>query len=308
MIHDLLIKFKKPSVYAGGFLFLILLLFFSCATPPAPTVQTESEVQASLVPERISWLKIKNTDWAEYFFYENKNYPLRYHCVKINLASKNLSIVTYPQSKNDFSYKNGNRTDFFTGMTGESFSKKFNSIVSVNTSPFKGRTNMSKLTSLTSTRKILGIHVSNKELLSNPVEKYSALIFKKNAEGFDGEILINQTNEDFSQYDFAFGGFFTILKDSKKLPFTRQTNDSRTAIGLSKNGKILFILVVEGEKQKKSIGLSFQECADIMLELGADSAMQMDGGSSSMLCINQKNMLQYKQIVKNAVILGFANK
>ena len=110
MIHDLLTKFKKPSVYAEGFLFLILLLFFSCATPPAPTVQTESEAQTSLVPERISWLKIKNTDWAEYFFYENKRRVLVRQGEYIKYKPHKLLIICRPSpaasKKGDVSYGN----------------------------------------------------------------------------------------------------------------------------------------------------------------------------------------------------------
>ena len=76
-------------------------------------------------------------------------------------------------------------------------------------------------------------------------------------------------------------------------------------MGVSKDGKTLYLLVVEGEKQKYSRGLSFQECADIFIRLGADNALQMDGGGSASLFINGENVLSYRKFRKNAAFAGF---
>ena len=67
---------------------------------------------------------------------------------------------------------------------------------------------------------------------------------------------------------------------------------------------ILYLLVVEGERRFKSEGLSFSQCADIMILLGANDAMEMDGGGSSSLFINQKNVLGYPALRVNAAYMG----
>ena len=295
------------------FVFSLILASFSiqsCATNQTDSARENvaNGQKLYLPPEsEIKWQKIENLDWVEYFFYENKNYPVRYHCVKINLASEKISIVTFPKSENDFSHKNGKKTDFFTGLTASQFSKKFNSAVTVNATPFGGRFKSAKLSLLTSTRRICGIHIAEKILLSEPIERYGAIVFSKNQNeaGYTAKILKNQKDEDFVDYDFAFGGFFQILSDSKKIGNFAKINDSRTAIGLSADGKTLYLLVVEGEKRRESIGLSYSECADIFLKLGASEALQMDGGSSSSLFINGKNALSYSTRLKCAVFLGF---
>lgn len=311
MIHDLLTKFRKPSVLAGGFLFLLLISLSSCvsSTQLEQTQNSLEHQQSSYIPDSFEWQKIENIDFAEYFFFENKNYPVRYHCIKIDLSNQNLSIVTFPSSENDFTHKNGKATNYFPGIRAKQFSKKYDSMLTINTAPFGGKNGKwDSIAKVTSTRRICGIHVADKKLLSQPIENYSAVCFKKEENGYSGKIYRNQSNQDFCEYDFAFGGFFTILKDFQKLPFPLKTNDSRTALGFSEDEKTLYILAVEGERHRRSIGLSFQECADIMLAIGAKDAMQMDGGGSTSLFINQKNALSYPSIRKCAVFLGFKNK
>ncbi len=304
---------KSPISKKASFLLISLLtLFFaiSCAS-------NHDVIYADLYEERdasiyvpaeseITWQKIEGAEWAEYFFYENKNYPVRYHCVKVNLASEDISIVTFPQSENDFAQKNGSPTNYFTGLRAKKFSKKYNSIVTVNTAPFGGKNGKwDSIAKITSTRRICGIHIVDKKELAPPVSRYSALCFYKADEGFTGKIIKSQTKEALDGSDYAFGGFFTILTDGQKEEFSWRSNDSRTAAGLSEDGRTLYLLVVEGERWSKSHGLSYPECADVMIALGARNAMEMDGGGSSSLFINKKNMLDYPSLRKNAVFLGF---
>ena len=318
MIHVQLTKFRKPSVLTEGFLFFIALSLFSCATNqdfPKQAQNPQSYQEAAPAPEkeiqsesRFKWQQVQNADWAQYFFYENKEVPLRYHCMKINLEDENLSILTFPTSKNDFTHKKGKKTDFFTGLTAQEFSEKTKSVIAINASPYSGKFKNSRLSLLSSPRKIVGIHIVDKEILSPPVRKYSAICFKKAENGFTGEILKKQESQNFTDYDFAFAGFFTILKDFQKESFPAQNSDSRTALGLSQDGKTLYLLIVEGEKKTQSTGLSYQKCADIMLELGASDAIQLDGGNSTSLFINGRNSLAYTSRIKNAVFIGFSNK
>lgn len=66
-------------------------------------------------------------------------------------------------------------------------------------------------------------------------------------------------------------------------------NDSqlhpRTAVGYSKNGRFFFIVVVDGRQPFYSEGITLAELAELMVELGAHDAMNLDGGGSSTLVI-----------------------
>jgi hypothetical protein len=59
----------------------------------------------------------------------------------------------------------------------------------------------------------------------------------------------------------------------------------RTAIGYSKNGKFLYIVVVDGRQPLYSEGITLPELADLLVDLGAHDAMNLDGGGSSTLVV-----------------------
>jgi len=60
----------------------------------------------------------------------------------------------------------------------------------------------------------------------------------------------------------------------------------RTAIGITKQGHVLLV-VVDG-RQTGSVGMTLLELALFMQELGAVDAMNLDGGGSSEMVINDK--------------------
>ena len=55
----------------------------------------------------------------------------------------------------------------------------------------------------------------------------------------------------------------------------------RTAAGVSADGRTLILLVVDGRQPTHSVGVTLPELADLMIELGADDAVNLDGGGSS---------------------------
>jgi exopolysaccharide biosynthesis protein len=63
----------------------------------------------------------------------------------------------------------------------------------------------------------------------------------------------------------------------------------RTAIGLNKNGRWLYIVVVDGRQPFYSSGATYQELAEILQKLGAFNAMALDGGGSSTMVIEGPN-------------------
>lgn len=146
--------------------------------------------------------------------------------------------------------------------------------------------------------KPIGIAVQNGQLLSEPTEKYSAFTidFKNVPEIFQNQFDINPTH-----MKVALGGFFTILKNGKNYGSFIDNKDSRTVIGISKEKDLIFLLVVEGEKHSKSNGLSYKECADLLLAINVENALQMDGGGSTSLYIANNNMLSYKTLRKTAI-------
>ena len=58
----------------------------------------------------------------------------------------------------------------------------------------------------------------------------------------------------------------------------------RTAVGITDDG-YLILLVVDG-RQSASRGVNLTDLAEILLNLGADSALNLDGGGSSSFVVN----------------------
>ncbi len=59
----------------------------------------------------------------------------------------------------------------------------------------------------------------------------------------------------------------------------------RTAVGYSRNGRYLYLVVVDGRQPLYSEGITLAELAKLMLSLGAQYAMNLDGGGSSTMVV-----------------------
>ena len=246
---------------------------------------------ADFIPREFTWQAAAPA--IDYFYFENPDIPLVYHVVKVDLANPLLEIVCYPNSSTKIT-KEGS----FAGMTTAAFAKKYDCALAINASPFQGR--LLK-------KKIVGIHLTDGKLISQANPKYSAIAFTKE-DGCRAQIIQNQSDQLPAGTSFAFGGFFTVLKDGQVLYSFADIYDTRSGVGLSQDGKTLYLLVIEAEHHSRSIGLTYPKCGEIFKALGCSDALELDGGSSTNLCINGKSVLNYRphRIVANS--FGFKIK
>jgi hypothetical protein len=59
----------------------------------------------------------------------------------------------------------------------------------------------------------------------------------------------------------------------------------RTAIGINRNGRYLYLIVVDGRQPFYSEGVTFTELAELFIDQGAFMAMSLDGGGSSTMVV-----------------------
>jgi hypothetical protein len=69
----------------------------------------------------------------------------------------------------------------------------------------------------------------------------------------------------------------------------RETPHPRTAVALNAAGTIMWLIVVDGRQHGISEGVTLVELAQIALESGADTALNLDGGGSSTLVMVIQN-------------------
>lgn len=90
----------------------------------------------------------------------------------------------------------------------------------------------------------------------------------------------------------ALGGRQILLSDGQSPTFTDETYNPRTAVGVSKDGKKVIILVVDGRSESYSAGASYKLLADMLSAMGAYEAINLDGGGSSTFAVNNNGTFE----------------
>ena len=108
-------------------------------------------------------------------------------------------------------------------------------------------------------------------------------------------LYINQRNEiTFDEpkgkvYN-AISGERLLVSKGKKVPgLDTQALHPRTAVGVNRNGRWLYLIVVDG--RETSSGATFSQLADLLITYGAYSGMAFDGGGSSTMVIEGTDKL-----------------
>ena len=261
----------------GGMLPLFPLLILACCLwcfsgcTTVPTTYTDTPYQP-VTREGIHWRSL--SPGIEAADIHNPQRPLIVHIVKIDLLNPAVSVITSEAAL----FKNNRGR--LRGETTRDFALRHNTIVAFNAAPFKTGSLLFSMY-----RTIVGIHITDFRRMSMPHERYGALLFYADKTAR----IIDAQTEDLllENVRHAVGGFWTILRNGTVLPQKLHRRDSRTAVGIADNGRTLFVVAVEGENKRKSHGLSFEETARLMQKLGADDALQLDGGSSSSLILQE---------------------
>ena len=101
----------------------------------------------------------------------------------------------------------------------------------------------------------------------------------------DGTPVIGTTEEYNTIYKGqvaeGISGFgATLVKDGKIVQNNTSNRASRTAVGITKTGKVV-LMVLDGRQEPWSCGGDYGEIAQIMLEAGCVHAINLDGGGST---------------------------
>lgn len=85
---------------------------------------------------------------------------------------------------------------------------------------------------------------------------------------------------DAGELAVAVGGNRVLLRDGAVQPVDDVALHPRTAVGFSEDGRRMVLVTVDG-RQRDSRGLTERELGELMADLGADDALNLDGGGSS---------------------------
>ena len=93
--------------------------------------------------------------------------------------------------------------------------------------------------------------------------------------------------------------------EGQRAAFARERHP-RTAIGSSQDRKYLIMAVVDGRQQGYSIGIDLYDLAALMKEFGCSDAINLDGGGSSTMIVEDRIVNRPSDIRgPRAVSIGF---
>ncbi len=128
----------------------------------------------------------------------------------------------------------------------------------------------------------LGIVIKESELVyGSPSTSSTVIGFDEENRLIVGQMTGEQALERRLRDAVSFGPVLVVNGEPAEVNGTGGGLNPRTAIGQRKDGAVL-ILVVDG-RQAHSIGATYNDLVDVMLQFGAINAANLDGGSSSLM-------------------------
>lgn len=198
------------------------------------------------------------------------------HCVRVDTTTPNLTYHTTGRTADWQPGKQETRRQTVRDFMREARAREIPVVVAINGdsfSPWPAPYAAQDPTDLN------GLAVSEGTLVSPAVGTPSLTITK------DGKLRIEQLTKDadYSDIQFAISGFALCLNHGQVLPSGTDLHP-RTGIGLSRGGSQLFLMTIDG-RQPDSRGATVSELGQLLLEAGADTGINMDGGGSTTLAV-----------------------
>lgn len=135
---------------------------------------------------------------------------------------------------------------------------------------------------------VSGLAADDGEVYSKAEKGYASMYVAR-----DGRVRLDKPTADEVVWD-AFPGFRMLLSDGKLAVTEREANTSfggvnpRTAVGVDREGKTLWLIVADGRQKGVSVGLTLVELACLFESLDCWDALNLDGGGSSTLVLEDE--------------------
>lgn len=260
------ISYQKIGKLSAAFVLLLPIIFYGW--------------QASLRPST-------NNQQKELFqgiTYQRKAYstprPFIVHMVEVDLNKTGIQpFVTPPQTTTNI---NNTRA-----LTTSEFIQKFNLQLAINGSffyPFSEQTPWDYYPKSGEPTNPLGESISNSLSYGKSESKWNLLCITEfnKAQIYNSEKCPDKTVWGIGGYEIlVFDGLSEISRDTPNYP--------RTVVATNKKGDKLWLIVVDGKQPLYSEGATLKEVAEIAISLGADEALNLDGGGSTTLAISNNN-------------------
>jgi hypothetical protein len=126
---------------------------------------------------------------------------------------------------------------------------------------------------------VLGLAISNGDVYSDAHEDRSVLCISA------GQVQIRASDCPMGTSQALPGGRILVEGGRSVARDATGKLHPRTAVGVDDRSETMWLIVVDGRQPNYSEGVTLAELADIAVELGAQMALNLDGGGSSTLVI-----------------------
>ncbi|NLE60793.1 MAG: phosphodiester glycosidase family protein [Planctomycetes bacterium] len=139
----------------------------------------------------------------------------------------------------------------------------------------------------------IGPAVTDGKAWSVANKKTPCLIVRKN-----GRVSIDVIDKPPADAAEVIAGNVMLVEKGKPVIHESKAKHPRTVVGLNDKNTKLTILVVDGRQRGVSIGMSYEELAKEMIRLGCHTAINLDGGGSSVMVMRNPETNEYKILNK----------
>ncbi len=231
-------------------------------------------------------------DITSYHFKEPR--PLRAWAMRVDTKQADMEWVVTPFEKVDTGWAT-------RATTTLDFAKREGVQLAFNASPFMPlRKQPGEL------MRIDGLHLTRGKQVSPPKKNASqgALLFMGDNSARLSRYPLDEAM--LQQARHGVGGFAMVLEAGKRVTAPEKEKPvihPRTAAGLSGQGKYLWVLIVDGRQPGISEGMSLTELGDWALSLGISDLLNLDGGGSTTLVLQNPANREY-QVINTPVGTG----
>lgn len=195
--------------------------------------------------------------------------PLMIHTVSIDLTAPDIGFLVTPNDP----------TEEVPARTTSRFLNEFGAQVAINGSYFEpvwARTPWDYYPRAEDPVYIKGLSISDSMPYSDSLDGWPAMCIAGEQIFFEPEGCPEDTRQ-------ALAGKEMLIRQGEIVTYENVRVHPRTAVALSADRATLWLVVVDGRQPNYSEGVTLEELANILLDLGANMALNLDGGGSSTL-------------------------
>jgi len=251
---------RRYLIFTGGVFLLLAAAGCITSAPAADVVEV-----AAIADFRPDWRPLfRGVDLAAGRLLGDA--PQAAYALRVDLHEPGIEFLTTPS--------NADKPLDTDGRTTSRFLEEFKCQAAVNASPFSPIHEGDG-----APKDVLGLSVSRGDAYSGPNDVYGALIITE-----DNRARIAKPPVDAAGAYNAVGGFGLLLEEGTDAGSNGERHP-RTVAGVSKNGRYLYLLVIDGRQGNYSTGATTSETAQWLLRLGAWSGLNLDGGGSTSMVV-----------------------